>query len=627
MGMKRSTLVAALVLAGVGMGVGAFALLRPRPRLEREAGEVGTGSLRAGAVSSPGAQRRWKLTFDARLTERRSGGPEPVTMTMTGEWVVTTVAARADGYDVACEVVKPRVTGGGVPDVKSEEVAALERRMGQRFFVSYRADGAALQIHFPHAVDPGARNLLQLIVTDTQLVRPAAPATQWTAMEHDGTGTYLAAYHETAPHQLSKHKLKYVSVDVAPGGAKPGERAPVVEVAVDASARQLTLDDAGGILTFEGGDTMRIDLPMSDGAISMRVSARLSDVHSGRAPELIGALERERATLDTSGIVTHAPDPAEEEARKDRELVAGASLDGLLSGVRAKSDDTAVRAKLESWLRLHADASAPTTAAVRAAPAGPVTKALTEALGRAGTTSAQLALCALAREDGLPAPKRSDALVGLMLVKHPAVETTRAVMALLDVGDPVVRQAARFVAGTLARGVRQASPREGEALDRALANRYAAAKDVAPRVELLGAIGNSAGPLVFPAVRAGLGDRDATVRGAAMRALRLYEDDAARELLAGAITKDADATVRATAIFAAGFSETLEPFLDQLQKAAVQDASEFVRNDAVTLLARHRNDSPELTERIDPTLARVAAKDPKPGVRRLARAALDGAAR
>lgn len=613
-------LLAALVLVPLAGGAGAFAL-------RRAAAPAGAAArpARGTAPFAAGEQRRWKLAFEARMLQRGPRGEEVPSTTLEGEWVVTVVDDRADGYDVACEISNPRVSGGGVPNVQTADVATLERRVARRFFASYRADGAALEMHFPRDLDPGARNLVQLLVTDTQLVRPASPTPRWTAIERDGPGTYLAAYHEAAPGRIVKNKLKYLSVDPAAGAAATSTGRPGIEIGLDASERKLTLDPAGGLASFEGGDTIRIALPLGEDGVSMRVSARLVDPTKARAPELVGALARARAhdEVETTRIVTHAPSDEQLVAQRDARLLSGASLDAILLAVRETPAEGRPREQLEAWVRQRPAGLAAALAATRAAPPGPVTKAFTSALGRAGTPVAQAGLVELARDAGLPAELRSDALVGLMLVKSPAAATLEAVAALGKVQDASVRRAALFAGGSVARAARPTDAKGAGAIDAALLAAYEAAKEVTARAELLGAIGNSAGPALLPLVRKALAsDPDTKVRTAAVRALRLYGDEEVKDLLARTIASDREAIVRATAIFAAGFAFDAR-YVEPLTKAALEDSTEFVRADATNMLASHQDVTPEIAD----TLTRVATKDPKPGVRKLARAALERAVR
>jgi hypothetical protein len=360
---------------------------------------------------------------------------------------------------------------------------------------------------------------------------------------------------------------------------------------------------------------------MSDEGVSMRISVRLADVRQARAPELVGALARARTAgeVETTGIVTHAPSDEQVLAQSDVRLLQGVNLETILRAVTEKPAEGRPREQLEAWVRRHPEAVAPIIAATRAATPGPTTKALTAALGHAGPPAAQAALVELARDARLPAAVRSDALVGLMFGKQPSSLSLEAVAALCKDGDATVRRAALFASGSLARAARANDDAHAGVIDAALAAAYKGAKDAPARAELLGAIGNSAGPTLLPVVRAALEtDADSKVRAAATRALRLYDDTDVKDQLAKMITDDREPLVRATAIFAAGFAFDAR-YVEPLTKAALKDPTEMVRTDATNMLASHQDVTPEIAD----TLARVAEKDPKPGIRKLARAALE----
>src|SRR5262249_9721030 len=141
----------------------------------------------------------------------------------------------------------------------------------RRFWVTYRQDWAALRVHFPKDVDPSDRNLLQMLATETQLVRPEGAGAQWTALERDGAGLYLAIYQWTGPERIVKRKLKYVDRAGAGGDQPPG----AVQVAMEASERVFTVDAGGALLAFDGTDHLRVGLPMGQGdpALSERLVA------------------------------------------------------------------------------------------------------------------------------------------------------------------------------------------------------------------------------------------------------------------------------------------------------------------------------------------------------------------
>jgi HEAT repeat protein len=96
---------------------------------------------------------------------------------------------------------------------------------------------------------------------------------------------------------------------------------------------------------------------------------------------------------------------------------------------------------------------------------------------------------------------------------------------------------------------------------------------------------------VLPRLRTAVTAGDPRVRAAATRALRLVPDAEADTLLATTLRRDRDPTVRAAALFAAGFRD-LDPLADALADTARNDPVEYVRAGAVTLLTRDRQTAP-----------------------------------
>jgi HEAT repeat protein len=198
-------------------------------------------------------------------------------------------------------------------------------------------------------------------------------------------------------------------------------------------------------------------------------------------------------------------------------------------------------------------------------------------------------------------------------VRRPDAEAIRLPLALLDEPLQELRRAAQLGSGALARAGREEHPEAAAAVERELASRHAAARDPGERLALLAALGNAAGPAAVEVLARALGDPSPEVRAAGARGLRLASGQDVDTLLAAAMASDADARVRLAAIFSAGF-RSFEPFAEALCAAATGDRAEEVRGAAVGLLRRQLDASPC----VRPALARVAARDPSPGLRRLA---------
>ena len=609
-GRKRWTMVtlAAGALAAV-IATTAFVRARRGHQADVVAAANAPAS-RFGAEGRLGEQMTYDLAFTISLSQ---GGPgRPIEMNLAGRWQTTVVAVRADGYDVACQITGVRVTGGGEV-AATEATEGLRARLGRRFWVTYRDDGAALRVHFPKDLSPGDRNLLQMIPAETQLVVPRHVAPQWTALERDGAGLYLAAYQRSDPDHVRKRKLKYTDVEAT--AAAPG----AVSVDFDTSERRYTLDPTGRILAFAGQDRLHVAIALGDARpLGVSTSTRLDAGRTGRAPDLIGSLAASRPQLDDVPLRTHEVDPHVLEREQDLRLLGGRPTDALLDEAAAARNDAPLRARLAALFRTRPEAI--TLAAARLRGATGAGGTMVAGLALAGTPAALQALTQLAHDARVATALRVDALSALGFVPRPTQLAMSAPLGLLDDADPKLRQAARLVAGALARAGRSGVPAreaEAEALDRALIERYHSVTGIADQKELLAALGNSGGPAVLPLLATALSHPRADVRATAARSLRLPGGAQVEQQLQTAIASDPDPGVRTAALFAVGF-HPFAAFVPSIVRAATDDASEFVRADAIGLLKQHLADLPELRD----TLAHAAAHDPTPGVRRLAKQAL-----
>jgi HEAT repeat protein len=273
------------------------------------------------------------------------------------------------------------------------------------------------------------------------------------------------------------------------------------------------------------------------------------------------------------------PAPAPDERIDDQlaAVIAGREGDGLPARMEAvlRRDDASVRA---ASAFVHGDRA---------------TKVVIDALAAAGTPAAQAALCDLARDVHLPTHVRAEAVASLGLVKRPTAPTMTEVADLIRARDQNLTAPALFLAGSVARAGRAEHPAQAAAIERIVLAESARARGTDDQLDGLAALGNLGSATVLPRLRAAVAAGDPRVRAAAVRALRLVPDAEADRLLATTLRRDPDSTVRAAALFAAGFRKP-EPLADALGEAARSDPAEFVRSGAVKLLSRGRDGSARL---------------------------------
>ena len=569
-------------------------------------------TLVAAAASSearPGDQSRWSLDFHVRMEQHSAS---PIEVQIAGDWIETVAAVRNGEYDAQLQLSDLHFNGAAASSTPPSALADLQTRLSRPFWVTCRADGGLLSLHFLRDMKPSDRNLLELIATELQLVRPAQPRTSWTAQERDAAGEYTALYVTPQPGRILKRKLKYTYTD-----GVAGARSNAVRVFIDRSDLSFSLDASGNISRVDGSNRMHMDLSAKSGdGIETVTEIHAANLRTARAPELIGSLSRALPGVATSAIVTQRPDAAEAQAESDDRLLKGYSTGALLAGALANDAGIAPADRLTALFRRRPESI---SAAVELLLKNGSHRNVTNALGAAGSPAAVAALAGIARNSALPDSLRVDAIVAFVQTQHPGVDAMRVPAGFMKDPNPAIQTAARMMSGALARAGRSEHPSDAGAIDRSLIALYRNAPDAREKSGLLSALGNSAGPTVVRVIEAALHDERPSIRSAAARALRLAPGAAVDRVLAGVITSDKDASVRADAIFATRFRNPMPVTLaDALMHAASSDAADYVRSDAVAVLRMN----PSASVRIADTLAHIARLDVDAGVRRQAREAL-----
>ena len=570
-----------------------------------------TSSANAFAMpAQAGDQSRWSLSFGVSLEQHSTRSVE---IHLTGNLTSTVSEVRPGEYDAQLQLSDVSFTGDGVRDASPASLMDLRSRLTRPFWVTCRADGGLLAIHFFSDLSPVDQNLLQMIATEIQLVRPTDMRTSWTAQERDGAGEYMAMYVQSEPGRITKRKMKYTYVNGVSGAP-----ADIVRIAIDQSDTSITLDSSGRVATLDGTNRVHMEFSKDPaGQLASRSEIHLSNLRFNHAPQLIGSLARAHSSLISSPITTHHLDPALLQAEADERLIHGASTESILQGAYSKdSSDGDVADRLAALFRRRPDASSDAAAILYKN--GPQRR-ITNALGAVASLNTVTALAMISRNAKASESLRVDALIAFAQMQHPSAEAMRIPSDLLQDSNPAIRSAALMMCGALARAGRTVHPGEASALDAALISLYRDAHDPSEVRQMLGALGNSAGPTVVPVIEEALGDSRATIRAAAIRALRLAAGPHVDEVLANAMVSDPEPHVRSDAIFTVQFRHPLSTILaDALLQAATSDKADYVRSSAVSAIRQNPAASPRIAE----TLAQIADNDSNSGIRRQATNAL-----
>jgi hypothetical protein len=526
----------------------------------------------------PGDRSGWSLDFRASMEQSSA---HPIEIHLIGDWTSTISAVRAGEYDAQLQLANLQFAGDAVKSAPASSVADLQAGLSRPFWATFRSDGGLVSMHFLREETPSDRNLLQMIATELQLVRPDAGRNSWTAQERDGAGEYSALYVMPAPDRILKRKLKYVYTDGVAGA--PAE---AVRVSIDRSDITFLLNADGSVQQVDGANRVRMDLSQNQSEqLAAATEFHAGHFRSGHTPEVIGSLERELPNVIDSSVVTQRPDAGVVRAEADDRLLKGYTTETILAAAFSKDAGTAQYDRLTALFRHRPDAA---YAAVAMLIEDGPKRSVTNALGAAGSPVAVAALDGLAHNSAIAKNLRVDAIIAFVQMQHPTAEAMRAPGGLMNDSDPSIQSAARMMSGALAHAGRPEHPAEADAIDASLIALYRSAQDTHEKVELLGALGNSAGPSVVPVIEDTLHESTVSIRAAAARALRLAPGSDIDRLLAAVITSDPDGAVRADAIFATRFRHPLPaPLADALLHAASTDTSNYVRSDAVAVL--HQN--------------------------------------
>ena len=598
---KTVLFTAAALAAAVALGV--------RARVAASTAPAASAAVRPPADA--GRQRRWAITLETKMRQGDPSAAGQVSSTvLTGDWTVTVSGASAAGTEMACRLENAHITGSGFGPVNTKDIAQLEQSLRKQFWVTIQRDGAAKELHFPHEMGDDVRNFLELLVTQTELVRAPQPSPQWTATERDGAGTYFAAYEQSGANTIVKRKLRYVSLDgVAAAGPAP------IGVSIENAESVFTLDPDGAIAALHGHERSLLDSKMGAPMLGVEVSLQMNHARISNDPSLIGSLARAGAGLDSGPVVTQRAPAEELQARYDTRLIKDLTLDQILQGLQSGHPDDRTDPALEAIFRRRpSDIPAAALFVRQASPAA--AKTVLQALGVAGTEAAQSALGSVATDAHLPVGMRVAALGGFVQTKRPTEATIATLIGLMDSPEPGIQRQALYMAGSVGSNGFDNNPAGTARIESELLGRYAKCSGPVC-LDLMAALGNLATPAIMTPIGQALKDPRADLRASAVRALRKVKDPAAERLISATILDDHDPGVRAAAIFATTF-RPIGAFVEPLARAVRTDPVDYVRTAAINSVANHVNASPLIQE----ALVAAATNDVKPGVRRLARQAL-----
>lgn len=571
----------------------------------------------AGSRYTPGAQRSYALgmhveaSLDQGATRANSGDAAAFEISIEGSWVETFVGGHAGIARYHVALTNSKVLADRRP------AGALRGSLETPFFVERNDAGAVEGFYFERTTTLEARSILKSAVAMGQVL--VQPGHEWKTEERDPTGEYEAKYTRQAnPREIRKKRFRYLRLSTARGlratadvGSAEIDDDTRITLTVDEELERLETKAQTKVRTAEG-------LPTAAGRLVGSLVLRDRSVDTSKLDEF----DRRRAELDRVDMLTK-PDvspTAEAWRESDRLAVGTQTLAHLVAALaKVRPDDRGGRAeamaKLRADFRLRPEDTAKAAAVVETAAVADG-KAITAALGGAGTPEAQRALVAIVDNPRVPLPVRLNASAAVLLLEQPTPAIVGELQRQMNDPNPHIRGASSLALGSVLEKLDDGHRAERDAGMRTLVATLANAPTASERVIALRALGNSADPRVAELAQQAYGDEDLEVRVAAVHAVRLVPGAQADALISTAMLNDRDARVRIQAIDTVTAHRFVPTYLREYDAILSGDKFPLVRRAVVQSLSK----ASALPQAI--ALLERAENDPSEDVRVVAKLAL-----
>jgi hypothetical protein len=465
-------------------------------------------------------------------------------------------------------------------------MAQLEAELGRPFAVVLAQGIATAYLEPPSSVAPvaGFRRQLAALVQ----LGEHAPASEWKSTEWDSTGLANVGYARdpNASNSFSWSKLGYARLVMAEHrtaqALDTSKLAPKVE-----SATGRVTTDSSGLVTLERKE--RLSVPLSaQSTLTTELAARLERTgFEPSAPADWANAEHDWQRSEV-GTAVEAFDPkTTDEARIGEhqfgEVVAKLQeLEPKHGAARAPAaQEGPLFHALVGILRQQPEHITETLDLIRRA--SPIRDTLLDALAMASTPQTIEALGKVSFDMSLPNARRVRAAGSLIRAHEPPENALELAVKML--GDPLLRENGLYGLGSFVRQLReQNKPALADAGTKVLSEQLKLAKSPSDLSTVLLAISNSGSAELFRPVVAYQKDSNASVRRAAIQAIRLMPQPEAEERLRAVLDSgDRDDVVAALHSLGRRPKVSRES-VDRVETVAKHDPSAEVRREAALAL-------------------------------------------
>lgn len=567
---------------------------------------------------TPGAQRSYlvdmqiEAALEAGATNTNNVPPAaPMQLSIKGQWVETFVGGLAGTARYHVILSDSKVLVGRHP------AGALRGELETPFYFERDNVGAVQGFYFDRSTTDLARGILKSAVAMRQIV--VRPGQEWTTKELDPTGEYEAQYTRgPGPAEIRKRRTGYTRLCTA-RGLRPTADVGSAEVKDDT---RMTLTDKEELERIETTAQTKVrtaeGLPTAIGKLQgslvfrdRRIDTSMLEDFQSRRGEL------ERVEMLTKPDVSPS---AEAWRESDAQVVGKSTLADMVHALQKLPVEDR-RGRAEAMAKLRADfrlRPEDTRKAARLVETTPVEdgKAITAALGGAGTPEAQRALVAVVDNARVPLPVRLNASTAILLLEQPEPVVVGELQRQMHDPNEHIRGASSLALGSVLQRLAEDHAAEHDrGLDSLIAS-FQNATTPGERVMALRSLGNSGHARVVPLAWQAYSDEHIDVRVAAVHAVRFVPGAQAEELLSKAMLDDSEAHVRIQAIETVTAHRFVPAYFAAYDAVLSGDQFPLVRRAAVQSLSKasHAPQAIEMLQR--------AETDPSEDVRVVATLAL-----
>jgi hypothetical protein len=550
-------------------------------------------------------------------TPQLSGAPMATTLVMRGQ---LDVSFRRNGaaLQAVLRLVQPTLVDAAGKSASG--FAPLEAELARPFAVELSRGIATAYLEPPTsgslAPVAGFRRQLAALVQ----LGEHAPGGEWKSTEWDSTGLADIAYARDpkVPGAFSWNKLGYAKLVTSERRAIQSLDTTKLAPKIESAIGRVTMD-ASGLVTLGRKERLSVRLS-AESTLTTELSAKLerTGLEPAAAPASWTSAERDWQRHEV-GTPVQAFDPTTTDQARIGDHQFGEVV-AKLQELEPKSGTARAPAAQEGPL-FHA-----LVAILRQRPehlpealqlvrnGSPIRDTLLDALAMASTSQTIEALGNVAFDKALPAPRRVRAAGALIRAKEPTENALE--LAVKMTGDPLLRDNGLYGLGSFVRQLReQNKPALANTGTQVLAQQLKLAKSPSELSTVLLAISNSGSAELFQPAAAYQKDTNASVRRAAIQAIRLMPQPEVEERLRAVLdSKERDEVVAALHSLGRRPKVSRET-VDRVETLAKKDPSAEVRREAALALGLWSQLWPEVVK----VLADLREHDPDARVRDVAK--------